>query len=684
MEPRGSNPPQSVEEISADTARRLRRRRGSLLKTAAVLVGLAIVASLAYGLLARPSQEDDAEDIPTAVVERGDLIMTVSQRGSIWAMKPLEIRNEVEGWNDILELVDEGTYITEQDVKDGKVLVRLDSSNLEEREATRQIDFYEAEAAYTRAQENYEIRQKQNESDIALAKLNVKFAQMELERYLGKELALEVLEERIDFDALADDDRLGGAARQKLREMESEVLLATAALANQEEQLEWTQKLFDKGYVGRNELTGDQLERDRIAIDEQEAKEELRLFKLYTLPKEAEQLYSGANGQGGAPGYREAVRALERVQARAQSRLAQAEANLKSTQAQFKLEQERLAKVREMIDKSVIRAPCPGLVIYGSSGQELYRQRYRVEEGASVPQNAVLIRIPDPSDLAVKMNVPEAKIDKIKIGQPALITMEAVPGETFLGRVARISPMANPAHAWLNPDAKVYETEVALEEAPERFIPGMSATAEIVVAQLKDVVYVPTQAIVTYRAHSFCWVKGSDLPRPVVTGQFGDKYVEIQSGLTPGEEVYLAPPRPLAEDLIRQIDEAAAVPIEAAEPSGLPEAPAAEEAPQEGIAAPAAESEYMTAGQVDWQKIGQEMEGLSDEERGQKFQEILGKLPAEQREQVQEAARNWAGGQGGPRGGAPGGRRPRAGAGRGPGAGRQTPSPEAAPTQSEK
>jgi len=676
MEPRGSNPPQRVEEISADTARRLRRRRGSLMKTAAVLIGLAIVASLAYGLLARPGQEDDTEDIPTAAVERGDLIMTVSQRGSIWAMKPLEIRNEVEGWNDILELVDEGTHITEQDVEDEMVLVRLDSSGLEEREANRQIDFYEADAACTQAQENHEIQQKQNESDIALAELNVRFGRMELERYLGKPLAAQVLAEQIDFAALAEDDRLGGTARQTLRELQSEVLLSTAALANRDDRLQWTQKLYDKGYVGRNDLSRDQLERERIAIGEQEAKEELRLFKLYALPKEAEQLYSGANGQGGGPGYREAVRSLERVQARAQSRMAQAEANLKSTQAQFKLEQERLAKIQEMIVKSVIRASRPGLVIYGSSGQELYRQRYRVEEGASVPENAVLIRIPDPSDLAVKMNVPEAKIDKIKVGQPALITMEAAPGETFLGRVARISPMANPAHAWLNPDAKVYETEVALEEAPKRFIPGMSATAEIVVAQLKGVVYVPTQAVVTHRAHSFCWVKGSDVPRPVVTGQFGDKYVEITDGLNPGEEVYLAPPRPLAEDLIRQIDEAVSVPEEAAEAPGPAEAPQAEEAPQEGGAEAAADSEYMTEGALDWNKVRQQLEGLSEEERAQKLQAIIEKLPAEQREQMQARRRGGAGGQGGaPGGGAPGGGARRGGGRRGAGGGQETPSP---------
>jgi len=84
-----------------------------------------------------------------------------------------------------------------------------------------------------------------------------------------------------------------------------------------------------------------------------------------------------------------------------------------------------------------------------------------------------------------------------------------------------------------------------------------------------------------------------------------------------------------------------------AEPAARPaEAAQAEEPPQEGGAAPPAESEYMTGGKMDWQKIGQEMEGLSDEERLQKWQDILQKLPAEQREQAQGAARKWMASQG--------------------------------------
>jgi len=627
-----------------------------LLKTAIVVVGVVVAVSAAYGLLRGPRAEGDVSGIPTFPVRRGTMMITVTERGSVWAMDPLKITSKVEGWNTILEIVDEGTIITEQDVKNGKVLVKLDSSELEQKEADRQISYYKAEAALQSAEARYEIQKKQNESDLALARLGVKFARMELERYLGKELARDVIETGLRLDSLAGDPRLGGLAQNQLRSFEANVLLASSELTNQVEQLNWTKQLYEKQYVSRNELTTDELRRQRSQVNLDAARQELELFKKYTLPREAEQRLSD---------YIEKQRDLERVKAQADSRLVQAEASLKSAQASFELAQERLQKVREMIANCTIRAPKPGIVIYGTSGQEMTHQQYSVEEGASVPENAVLIRIPDVNDLAVKTNVPERDIDKLRVGQPALIVLEAEPDHPIRGRVAKISPMANPEQAWLNPEAKVYKTEVALLEPPVRFIPGMSAKVIVVCDRLDDVLFIPIQALVTYKGESFCWVKGSDQPRRVATGRFSDKYVQILSGLKEGEEVYLAPPRELDESITRQIEASQAQQRAAAEArraapgrrkrSGRPGGGTSQQETPPG-AAPTTQSPYVSNGQIDWAKIGQALEGLSPEQKGKKFMEIINTLPEKQRKEALEYAQKWAsqGGQGG-RPGDPGG-----------------------------
>ncbi len=554
------------------TKRRLTRRRLG----GAVLVSVLALIAMALGLLTRPGAGRLDTLVPTVQVQRGGLLVTIGQRGALWAMKPYEVKCEVEGSATILQIVDEGTLLTEQDVAEGKVIVQLDSSGLEEREADRQISFYDAEAAHTEAQEDYEIQLKQNESNIAIAELNVKFARMELERYLGADLGARVLEGGAHFAALAEETALGGLARQALRDLESQVQLAGEELTRAEDTLQWTQKLYEKGFVNRNELAADHLAVTRRRIKVEAANEELRLLKRYTLPKEAEQRYSDVT---------ESQRDLERVKARAESELAQAEAELKSARASYELEKERLAKTRDMIAKCTIRAPQPGRIIYGGATNPWERRRQSIEQGATVQQNQTIVRIPDLSTLAARMSIPEQDIDKVKLGQPAVITLEASPGEVLTGRVARVSPVASAEHAWLNPDSKVYEIDVALDEMPQVFIPGMSASAQVVVAYVQDVIRVPTSAVKRYKGRSFCWVLGPTGPRvrEVETGHASERHAEIRSGLNVGEEVFLAPPTQAdeseLEEKVRAAEEAAK--RAAGEGAELPGAP--------GPAGPAAE-----------------------------------------------------------------------------------------------
>ncbi len=499
-----------------------------------------------------PGHDSDAESIPTVAVARGDFTVSVTQRAAIYSMEPLEIKSEVESWNAILEVVDEGTVITEKDVEEGKILARLDSSRLEKQESNKLISLYRAEAAYAQTRVNYEIQEKQNESDMAAAELNAELAHMELEHYLGADLAAKALKEKTGFADLPDDLQLGGKARQELRQHSSQVELATERMLRAQERLRRTRELHQKEYASRNELTADELAVATRTWGLAVAEEELRLFSLYALPKKAEERYSNCI---------ELARELRRVEARTSSRLAQAEAWLRSAEATFGLEKERLEKVREQIEKCTMEAPGPGQVVYGARSDPIW---YRmgdaaVRPGVLIQENRTIVRIPDPSSLAALVNIPEGDIRKVEVGQPALITLEAVPDRTFAGRVAKVSPVASSVQAQINPEAKVYETEVALEERPEHFIPGMSAMVEIIAARLKDVLYVPGQAVIRYKDYSICWVKGVDGPEPCVVqvGHRSDVFVEITGGLRAGERVYLAPPEEMSEELLTQISRAA-------------------------------------------------------------------------------------------------------------------------------
>jgi len=657
---------------------------GSKRLAVALAVGLVAVATIAYGWMANAAPEDGTEGVPTITVKRGALTVSVTEGGTLLAREKVEIKSEVEGRNQILEIVPEGTIITEDDVNlddptKGMLLVRLDAADLEEKKAARDIRYYNAAAAQTQAEKSYEIQLKQNESNEAQARLEVKFAHMELQKYLGAELAAQVIEQKgVDFDSLRRfaslevqnildptdpskarnvlgplfveagagvESLLGGTAAQTLRDLSSQVQLARQRLEQAVDTLQWTEKLVEGKYVNRTELTRDILDRDAKAVQVAAAEEDLRLFVQYTLPKDAEQRYSDCE---------EAERKLDRVLAQNASQLAQTEANRRSKRATFELEKSRKEKLDEMLANSTVYATKPGLVVYASTSAGHWRGE-PIQEGTTIRQNQTILTIPNLSTLAARVNVHETDIEKMKIGQPARIKVEALPGSSFPGHVARISPMASSENRWLNPDVIVYETDVALDEIPEGLSPGMSATAEIIIAELQDVLYVPLSAVTTYRGQRVCWVKppsGEPELRQVETGYFTDKFVEIRNGLRAGEVVYLAPPKEMEEESLEERAErenvaqppAPGAPLgrnaASPRPGPTPAAPAGrpEEQPE---AKPAAEG-----APLDMDALRKEMENLSPEERRAKMREALEQMSPGQREQMMRQ-----------RGGGPGGRR---------------------------
>ncbi len=129
--------------------------------------------------LTRAKESNAVDAVPTTAAKRGPLTVTVTVGGALQAMESQDIKSLVEGNNQILEIVPEGTVITDQDVKDGKVLVRLDTADLEEKQATREISYESAQASYVQAQEDLAIQEKQNESNEAAAHLSLKFAAMD-------------------------------------------------------------------------------------------------------------------------------------------------------------------------------------------------------------------------------------------------------------------------------------------------------------------------------------------------------------------------------------------------------------------------------------------------------------------------------------------------------------------------
>jgi len=529
-------------------------KSGSIRRFLLILISLAVVVAIVvFGFLyLRAGGSDDSKPgTGLFTVKRGDLTISVTEAGSIKAIKSEDIKSKVEGQATIVNIVPEGTMITAEDVNDGKVLVELDSSKLKEQLPLTEIALSSAEAAFADANESYLIQVKQNESNTTAAELKVRFFLMDFQKYLGETVAQKATDEanpdpnsRIDTALLLKDieePNSGGAASQKFKELQDNIALAKSNLERASGKLDWTEKLRVKEYVSETELLADRLEVQSLTIKRDQAETALNLFRRYDFPKQVEQLQSD---------YNEAKLELERTQARARSQLVQAKAKLVSAKATYELQKQRLEKLYSQIEACVIKAPAVGQVVYWSSTERW--SRFKIEQGAEVPEGYKIITIPDASEMKVEIKVHETWIDKIEPNQPAKITVAAFADKTFTGKVLKKAPLADQTD-FLNPDLKVYLTDVSIDGTHDALKTGMTGTVEVIIDELHDVLYVPIQSVVTVEEKKMCYIMGSRAEkREVETGLFNDNFVEIKSGLTEGEKVLLNPPRWTAPETAKE------------------------------------------------------------------------------------------------------------------------------------
>jgi len=541
----------NIVKEKVDKPRNRPNRSRSLRKRLRWVVVLIVLIATAAGsaFVWRKSRNSENPDGHPGIcaVTRGDLIVSVTESGGIKALDTNDIKSKVEGRTTIISIVDEGTYITQEDVNNGKVLVELDSSEIKQKLTRQEISFLSIEAAYADANGALEIQEKQNESDIKAGQMKVRFGLMDLQKYLGDTVADKLVHaaanrgiEPDEIIKLVYDSNLGGEALQKLRELESDIKLKEQDLELAKSKLQWTEKLYEKQYVSLNEKQADGLDKQRKDIAWEKAKTAKALFVKYEFPKDAEKLLSD---------YDEAQRELERIEARARSKLAQAQARLDSSKAKYLLEKEEVEKLRKQFDACVIRAPTTGQVVYSSSMMDRWeRQRRLIEVGAEIRERQKIISIPDPSGMKVEIKIHETWVDKIQPGQEAKITITAFPDKEFTGKVLKKAPLADPEE-WLNPDLKVYSTEVSIEGRDDSIKTGMTAKVEVIIDKLTDVLSVPIQSVVTQEGEKVCYVMANNGPekRTVETGLFNDNFVEIKSGLAQGEKVLLNPPRVTTE-----------------------------------------------------------------------------------------------------------------------------------------
>jgi HlyD family secretion protein len=560
MKDKTGNPMKDKPMGQGQTARRPKPRGKRRWAIALVLIVIVAGVSVLVASIKRDAGAGNTSG-GTFTARRDNLTITVSEGGSIRAHKSIEYRCDVESRGaqiTILSIVPPGSYISQKDVDDGMVLVKLDSSSLEEQLVREKMDLAGDQEGVTSARESYGIQVIQNESDTADGRLRVRFALLDLQKYLGGPLAMRLTKDVNDIVDLTqhvapiladvrDDPNLldGSAAGQELKRLNDDIVLAAGNLSTARARLDGTEKLHDANYVSDLDLQGDRLTVMNREFSEQNAHVSLDLFLRYDFPKNAEQRVSD---------YIEAGRQLDRTRAECRSRLAQAQAKLANAEERFRSQQTRVSELEVQIANCTMRAKAPGLVIYGtgSSGDAFRAMRGRggggssgmIAEGETVYQGQTLISMPDTATMVAEISVHETEVDKVRPGQPATIVMDAFPDQVLHGEVLEVAPLPDQQRGFMNPDLKVYTTLVRIDGTHDFLRTRMSCRVEVLVRELEDVVLVPIQVVANRRGKKVCYVVTPQGPqeREVQTGAFNDTFVQIVSGLEEGEEVLLNPP----------------------------------------------------------------------------------------------------------------------------------------------
>lgn len=208
---------------------------------------------------------------------------------------------------------------------------------------------------------------------------------------------------------------------------------------------------------------------------------------------------------------------MDDADARSQSAVAQ----LDLARAQVQQSKARLDELRITLTNTVIVSPVDGFVA-----------RRAADQGAYVSPNAPVVDVVDIRRVRLVANVVEKDLRRVTEGKPATVAVDAFPGETFTGRIARVAPV-------LDPTTRTAQIEVEIPNPGYRMKPGMYARVSVTTEARPNAVVVPRNAVINLDGKRGVFVATDQVAsfRPLEFGIEDARHLEILSGISEGEKV---------------------------------------------------------------------------------------------------------------------------------------------------
>ena len=205
----------------------------------------------------------------------------------------------------------------------------------------------------------------------------------------------------------------------------------------------------------------------------------------------------------------------------AEAKYQSAQAALDLARAQNTQSQSRLDELRITQQNTIITSPVNGFVA-----------RRAVDPGAFVSPNSPVVDVVDITRVRLVANIIEKDLKQIGVGDIARVEVDAFPGEDFMGRIARVSPVLDPA-------TRTAPLEVEISNPQYRLKPGMYARVGIITESHRNALVVPTNAVVDVNGTRGVYLSVNNLAafHPVKIGIEGNARTEILDGVAVGDRV---------------------------------------------------------------------------------------------------------------------------------------------------
>lgn len=206
----------------------------------------------------------------------------------------------------------------------------------------------------------------------------------------------------------------------------------------------------------------------------------------------------------------------------AESRQAAAAAQVDLARAQISQTQARLEELRITLANTSITSPVNG-----------YVGKRTGDVGAWASQQAPVASVVDISSVRLVANVVEKDLRLVNTGDPATVSVDAFPGETFKGRIARVAPVLDPA-------TRTAEIEIEVPNGDNRLKPGMYARMNVTIESRQGTTLVPKVAVVDYSGTRGVFMMTAENKAkfiPIEIGIEDADRVEVRKGLSVGDTV---------------------------------------------------------------------------------------------------------------------------------------------------